>query len=133
MANCISLRATPFSPPPPSPTSNEDMLVLVNRERALNGVSPLSLNTILMTCAQNHAEYMARTGNFNHQGQGGAPNVCGVGRSTAENIAFGYTSITAAVEGWMKSHGHRLNILNGGYTQIGYGHAASYWVQVFTG
>lgn len=52
-----------------------------------------------------------------------------------ENVAAGFGSADSVVEGWMNSSGHRANILNGAYTQIGVAVAYSadgtpYWTMV---
>ena len=56
-------------------------------------------------------------------------------RSAGENIACGYGTPAAVVNGWMNSSGHRANILNASYTQIGVGYYAggNYWTQMFIG
>ena len=56
-------------------------------------------------------------------------------RSAGENIAYGYRTPQAVVNGWMNSSGHRANILNASYTKIGVGYVASgnYWTQMFIG
>ena len=56
-------------------------------------------------------------------------------RTAGENIAMGYSSAQAVMNGWMNSSGHRANILNSAYTRIGVGYVAdgNYWVQEFTG
>ncbi len=46
----------------------------------------------------------------------------GVG-GCGENIAAGYTSATAAFNGWMASSGHRANIETSGYTKTGIGYS----------
>ena len=57
--------------------------------------------------------------------------------AAGENIAAGYSTPEAVVEGWMNSKAHRANILNANYSKIGVGYCAdgsgygSYWVQVF--
>ena len=56
-------------------------------------------------------------------------------RSLAENVAFGYTDVSAVMAGWMASDGHRRNILSSN-THLGLGVAAGadgrlYWTQVF--
>jgi len=58
-------------------------------------------------------------------------------RSFGENIAYGYTSPESVVKGWMDSSGHKANILNNGYTNIGVGTAKDaqgriYWVHMFS-
>jgi uncharacterized protein YkwD len=57
-------------------------------------------------------------------------------RMAAENIAAGYATPQAVVDGWMNSPGHRANILNCGLTQIGVGYATggsyrTYWTEDF--
>jgi uncharacterized protein YkwD len=57
-------------------------------------------------------------------------------RMAAENIAAGHRSPADVVKGWMNSPGHRANILNCGFTQIGVGYATggthgTYWTQNF--
>jgi uncharacterized protein YkwD len=62
--------------------------------------------------------------------------------NAAENIAAGYSSPEAVVEGWMNSQGHRDNILNCALREIGVGYYylandtgevnyRHYWTQVF--
>ena len=55
--------------------------------------------------------------------------------AAGENIAKGYTSPQSVVDGWMNSQGHRENILNSVYTQIGVGYYpyGNYWTQMFIG
>ena len=56
-------------------------------------------------------------------------------RAAGENIAMGYGTPQAVVDGWMNSPGHRANILNANFTQIGVGYVAdgNYWTQLFIG
>ena len=56
-------------------------------------------------------------------------------RSAGENIARGQATPKAVVDAWMNSSGHRANILNASFTQIGVGYVASgrYWTQMFIG
>ena len=56
-------------------------------------------------------------------------------RTAGENIAYGQRTPQAVVNAWMNSSGHRANILNSSYTQIGVGYVASgnYWTQMFIG
>ena len=56
-------------------------------------------------------------------------------RYAGENIAMGYATPQAVVEGWMNSSGHRANILSADYTRIGVGYVAAgnYWTQLFLG
>lgn len=54
-------------------------------------------------------------------------------KAYGENIAQGYRTPQAVVTGWMNSSGHRANILNASFTQIGVGYVAdgNYWTQMF--
>ena len=56
-------------------------------------------------------------------------------RTAGENIAYGQQTPQAVVDAWMNSSGHRANILNSSYTQIGVGFYANgyYWTQMFIG
>ena len=56
-----------------------------------------------------------------------------------ENIAAGYGDPASVMNGWMNSEGHRANILNGSFGQVGIGYYTdpnsgygTYWVQIFT-
>ncbi|MFP3338704.1 CAP domain-containing protein, partial [Micrococcus sp. SIMBA_131] len=57
-------------------------------------------------------------------------------RSAGENIAAGQATPEEVVKAWMNSEGHRKNILNPGYTEIGVGYISGgsyghYWTQMF--
>ena len=56
-------------------------------------------------------------------------------RTAGENIAMGYPTPGAVVDGWMNSEGHRANILNPSFTVIGVGYVSegNYWTQMFIG
>lgn len=113
------------------------MVELVNVERAKAGLGALSVDTCLNEkVAQPWAEYMASSGDFRHQDMGDAAAQCPGMQGVGENIAMGYTSPEAVMQGWMDSSGHRANILRSGYTVIGVGVATNssgqkYWVQNF--
>jgi hypothetical protein len=121
-----------------------ELLNLTNAERQRAGLPPLRLSSQLGPAAQGHAEDMARNNYFNHQGlNGSTPS----DRATAvgyrysyvgENISAGNKTPTQTIQQWMNSPGHRQNILNPSYTEIGFGYAYAnsssyryYWVQVF--
>jgi uncharacterized protein YkwD len=50
-----------------------------------------------------------------------------------ENVAYGYATPEQVMNGWMNSPGHRANILNCSFKEIGVGLAqpGSYWTQDF--
>jgi uncharacterized protein YkwD len=96
-----------------------------NAQRARYGLPPLAVDANLVRTARTHAIWMARSRLLQH-------NRIGI----AENIAMGYPTTEAALGGWMRSSGHRANILNRGYRRIGVAAYQSaggtiYWCQQF--
>ena len=114
---------------------------LVNEIRQQNGLKPLTENWELSRVARYKSQDMLDNRYFSHTSPTyGSPfqmiKAFGLSYRTAgENIAKGYASPQAVVNGWMNSSGHRANILNAGYTQIGVGYVAqgNYWTQMFIG
>ena len=120
----------------------EQVLSLVNAERANAGLAPLSMNYTLVSASKVRAAEITQS--FSHTRPNGsscftAYDEAGVSYQKAgENIAAGYMSPETVMNGWMNSPGHRANILDGSFTQIGiacyydpnssYGY---YWVQNF--
>lgn len=113
---------------------------LVNAERQRAGLPPLVANGALMQASQGYAGEMADTGCFNHAcGSSMRERVERAGytewTALAENIAFGYATPEDVMAGWMGSSGHRANILNATYRDLGVGLAlrgtTPYWVQNF--
>ena len=56
-------------------------------------------------------------------------------RTAGENIARGQRTPLEVMDAWMNSAGHRANILNASFTQIGVGYVSdgNYWTQMFIG
>lgn len=114
---------------------------LVNEIRAENGLSKLTLNTELSAVARLKSQDMKDKNYFSHTSPTyGSPfdmmKQFGISYRTAgENIAYGYATPESVVDGWMNSPGHRANILNSSYKEIGVGYVASghYWTQMFIG
>lgn len=110
---------------------------LVNQERAAYGLAPLTLAADLSDGARLKSQDMRDNGYFDHNSSTyGTPfemmRTLGIDyRAAAENIAMGYRTAEAVVEGWMNSAGHRANILSDKYTEIGIGHVDGYWTQWF--
>ncbi|HEU4965395.1 MAG TPA: CAP domain-containing protein [Bacilli bacterium] len=115
---------------------------LTNNERAKNGLKPLKMNWELQRVARFKAEDMRNRNYFDHTSPTyGSPFTMiknfGIHFTSAgENIAAGQQSPEAVVAAWMKSPGHRANILNATYTEIGCGTAIGgnysyYWTQEF--
>ncbi len=94
-----------------------------NDARAKRGLGPLSADASLMNGARRQASWMARNSNLSH------------GQGVTENIAMGQSSASEAVADWMRSDGHRANIL-GSHSRIGVAMARAadgtvYWCQQF--
>ncbi len=114
---------------------------LVNEIRKEYGLSELKLNTKLCAVARAKSQDMKDNNYFSHTSPTyGSPfdmmKSFGISYRTAgENIAMGYRTPEEVVDGWMNSEGHRANILNGSFKEIGMGHVANgnYWTQMFIG
>ncbi|WP_245570818.1 CAP domain-containing protein [Anaerovorax odorimutans] len=115
---------------------------LVNKERAANGLSALTVNSKLSEVAEKKAEDMRDKNYFSHTSPTyGSPfdmmKQFGITYTAAgENIAKGQKSPESVMDGWMNSEGHRANILNSNFTEIGIGYVTdsngnTYWVQMF--
>ena len=142
--------ATPAPTQTPEQDGNDDLsgisayaqevVRLVNIERANAGLAPLSMDATLSVAAQVRAQEIDSS--FSHTRPDGSScftvlKEMGVSYRTAgENIAKGQATPARVVEGWMNSAGHRANILNGNFTTIGVGvyeDAAGtlHWTQLF--
>lgn len=121
-----------------------EVVSLINLERANEGLPAFSNQSQLTSAARTHSDDMACNNFFSHTSPTtGSPfdriNAAGYSFSWAgENIAAGYGSPAAVVDGWMNSSGHRANILSENFTQIGIGYAkwaesdyVVYWTAVF--
>ena len=118
-----------------------EVIRLVNEIRQENGLKALTANWELSRVARYKSQDMKDRGYFAHNSPTyGTPfqmiKAFGLSfRTAGENIAKGYATPQAVVNGWMNSSGHRANILNASYTQIGVGYVAqgNYWTQMFIG
>ena len=110
------------------------VLCLHNRERARRGLPSLRENAKLRTAAARHSDRMVDGRYFNHVSPGGSTMMDRIRAtgylssvrawSVGENIAWGTGRLATAeqiTEGWMRSAGHRANILNGRFREIGIG------------
>jgi uncharacterized protein YkwD len=125
--------------PAPPVAELEIHLAAVNAERRRAGRAPLILSPELGRVAQAHACDMAKRGYFSHTSPDGhsmsdRANRAGLLRLCAmgENIAQSQRDVPSVMAGWMRSAGHRRNILDPYFTLVGFGRAAGpNWVQVF--
>lgn len=116
----------------PKDTSNQydssfasQVLKLVNVERVKGGLQELTMSSVLTAPANKRAQEIKTS--FSHTRPNGTQwstvlDEYGVSvRTAGENLAYGYNTPEAVVEGWMNSPGHRANIMNGNFNQIGIG------------
>jgi uncharacterized protein YkwD len=121
-----------------------DIVRYTNNIRAQAGLAPLSSNPRLMEAARIHADQMAQFRMSDHTipdaryptVQSRLQAVGYVFASAAENIAYNSLNAKEAVEGWMESEPHRVNILDARLTEMGAsvaldGRGEKYWIQVF--
>ncbi|MCX7710548.1 MAG: SafA/ExsA family spore coat assembly protein [Clostridia bacterium] len=119
-----------------------EVIRLVNAERSKNGLPPMKANWELSRVARYKSQDMLNKGYFSHTSPTyGSPfkmmETFGIRFSAAgENIAMGQRTAQEVMTGWMNSPGHRANILNPSYTEIGVGLAKNaqgrnYWTQMF--
>jgi uncharacterized protein YkwD len=137
----LTTAAALASPPgEPISTIEQELVNAVNAERTKRGLNPLIVNYSLMEAAWNHSVHMGKVGQLAHQGIGdGTPrdriNATGYKWITyGENVAVGYPNVQAVMTAWMNSPGHRANILNPKFTDIGVAHVVDgkhWWTQVF--
>lgn len=126
----------------PEVKSMEEQVVdLVNKERALYGLNPLTMNWELSRVARYKSDDMRDNNYFDHQSPTyGSPfdmlqkfNISY--RTAGENIAKGQKTAQAVVTAWMNSEGHRKNILSTNFTEIGVGYSegkgTTFWTQMF--
>jgi uncharacterized YkwD family protein len=115
---------------------------LVNQKRAQAGLKPLAHNWELSRVARFKSTDMRDRGYFSHTSPTyGSPFTMiksfGISyRAAGENIAMGQSTPQDVVDAWMKSPGHRANILSTQFTEIGVGYAYGgtgrhYWTQMF--
>lgn len=119
----------------------QEVVALVNVERAREGLSPLTIDVKVQAAAQVRAKECEQS--FSHTRPDGTSfstalkeqNVSYKG--AGENIAWGQRSPQEVMKGWMNSSGHRANIMNPNFTSIGVGYyqngnGTNYWCQLFT-
>jgi uncharacterized protein YkwD len=109
-------------------------LCLLNAERTRRALRPLRMNRSLSVAARGHSRAMVAESFFSHTSLDGSTFVERIRRtgyldgarawSVGENIAYGSGRLStprAIARAWMRSPGHRANILNGRFHEIGLG------------
>ena len=139
----------PESTPEQKPSTDfssyqQQVLDLVNAERTKRGISALTLDSNLSSVATKKSQDMVNKNYFDHTSPTyGSPfdmmKQFGISYRTAgENIAKGQKTPQEVVTAWMNSEGHRKNILNPNFTNLGVGitkdsKGTTYWTQMFIG
>lgn len=129
-------------------------LDLINARRAAGAtcgttsmppVAPIVMESHLLQAARCHSMDMGVNAYFDHNSQDGRTpwdRIAQAGYTNAawqgENIAAGYATPTAVVDGWMNSPGHCSNIMSANFKDTGIGYASvsgspyqSYWTEDF--
>ncbi len=139
----LPVQAAEVQNPVSSSMQNEINAVvsLINQERAEQGLHALKNTAELNQAAEIRSQELVQI--FSHTRPDGRNcssvlNDSGIAwQTTGENIAYGYDSPEAVMNGWMNSEGHRANILNAGFDSVGIGivshNGVLYWTQIFTG
>ncbi len=148
----VTTKPPAVAPPPTAPgavappatqgsvTSRQDLAAAVasamNAQRAAAGLAPLAYRSCSVPAA--FAVKLASEGALYHNSLTTVLSACGGTSTAGENIARGYTSVSAVTAGWMASAGHRANILNPSFKAISVGVAQAangtyYWVENFVG
>ncbi|MFD4777591.1 CAP domain-containing protein, partial [Streptomyces sp. NPDC058427] len=132
--------STPAAQPAPLSTAAQ-VVALVNKERGAAGCEPLKEDPQLTDAAQRHSDDMSARDFFEHTNPDGADpgqrvTDAGYRWSTyGENIARGQQTPASVMESWMNSPGHRANILNCAFKDIGIGihqgPGGPWWTQDF--
>lgn len=139
----------PVNPPQPPvepwPSDTEERLDINEKLLKIhndNRTSLLVSNLELTRAAQRHADWMAFSRRMSHTGKGGSSpggriKAEGYAWTTyGENIAYGQSTPEDVMRVWMSSSGHRRNIKNTAYNDVGFGHTKAssgqiYWCVVF--
>src|SRR5215218_4666678 len=124
------------APPPPAPApaavpanlgAEDQVLALVNIQRAAAGCGALSGDAALASVARAHSADMRDRGFFSHTNPDGLDPFARAAAAgldaRAENIAYGQPDPASVMDSWMNSPGHRANILDCSLTRLGVGMA----------
>lgn len=134
--------ADPSSGPSEQENYAEEVLSLVNAERAKEGLSPLVLDQKLCGAATVRAGEIVEE--FSHTRPDGTSCFTALKqadvtyRAAGENIAAGQATPASVMNSWMNSSGHRANIMSSNFGKLGVGFVKVsqgyqyYWVQMFT-
>jgi uncharacterized protein YkwD len=122
----------------------QQIVDLVNEQRSIRGIAPLSVSAQLVAAAQAHSDDMAANNFFSDTGSDGSDPKTRINRSGyiasgwAENIGAGYSQPFDVVQSWFDDPASQANLLNAAMRDIGVGYAANpssqygrYWTIVY--
>jgi len=116
-----------------------EILDLVNEHRQSLGLKTLTPLSIISGVADGHTDYMVEKGVVNHdyfnERSATLTNKAGA-KSVGENVAYGFNSAQAVLNGWLKSTEHKKIIENESYTHFGIStesneEGRNYFTQIF--
>jgi uncharacterized protein YkwD len=107
------------------------VVCLTNNERTARGIPALAVHSALTYAARSHSQDMVRRRYFSHttpEGRTAPQRISAAGypwRAWGENIRWigGSPTPRAVMTGWMNSAGHKANILNANFREVGVGAA----------
>lgn len=111
--------------------SQSGLLSATNQRRAANGKGALTINSKLNASAQAKANDMVARDYWSHNTPDGQEPWVFIDaqgynyKKAGENLAYGFSSSSETVTGWMNSPSHKENMLDGTYTEVGFGYANS--------
>ncbi|GAA5032809.1 CAP domain-containing protein [Microbacterium fluvii] len=119
-------------------TPEQQVVALINKQRAKAGLPALKSYGAITSAAESWAKHLKTKKIFAHSSSAWRSAKIGASgwKSSGENLAAGQTSAAAAVSAWMKSSGHKANILGKSYKGVGVGYVKGgpyghYWVVIF--
>ena len=114
----------------------QTLLDLHNKARKNKNLQELKIDEKLCEYAQKHAEYMNNKNRLVHSSMKDLMSLYSDSNMVAENIAWNQSTEKEVVDDWMRSSGHRSNILGKNYSKVGFGMSNDkgriYWCVVFS-
>lgn len=111
------------------------VLSLINQSREANGLAQLERNVFLDDLALEHCQDMIKSNVLSHDGfNTRAAKIMNnlEAHSIGENVAEGYDTAATLVEGWLRSPGHKENIMNPLFHRTGIGIVGNFATQIFS-
>ena len=102
----------------------KDGIAATNKQRTDRDLDALAKNACLQKFAVRQARKEAKADKMFHQPMNPIMKKCGLDH-VGENVAYGFPTGQAVVDAWMNSPEHKANILDKGFTLIGFGAAQS--------